>query len=106
MPSFYESWRQGKKVIVPRADTVAEGLAALPHIQIDLSKVQTNLVFFDLDDDAPITPQELTERLHKDYNILMRPYPAYVRKFRAVTHYWIRREHVEKTLAALRELLA
>jgi threonine dehydratase len=28
MPSFYESWRQGKKVIVPGADTVAEGLAA------------------------------------------------------------------------------
>ena len=28
MPSFYESWRQGKKVIVPSADTVAEGLAA------------------------------------------------------------------------------
>lgn len=28
MPSFYESWRQGKKVIVPKAETVAEGLAA------------------------------------------------------------------------------
>jgi threonine dehydratase len=28
MPSFYESWRQGKKVIVPSADTAAEGLAA------------------------------------------------------------------------------
>jgi threonine dehydratase len=28
MPSFYESWRQGKKVIVPAAHTVAEGLAA------------------------------------------------------------------------------
>jgi len=28
MPSFYESWRQGKKVIVPSAETVAEGLAA------------------------------------------------------------------------------
>ena len=28
MPSFYESWRQGKKVIVPGAETVAEGLAA------------------------------------------------------------------------------
>lgn len=28
MPSFYESWRQGKKVIVPAAETVAEGLAA------------------------------------------------------------------------------
>lgn len=28
MPSFFESWRQGKKVIVQSADTVAEGLAA------------------------------------------------------------------------------
>jgi threonine dehydratase len=28
MPSFYESWRQGKQVIVPNADTIAEGLAA------------------------------------------------------------------------------
>lgn len=28
MPSFYESWQQGKRVIVPSADTVAEGLAA------------------------------------------------------------------------------
>lgn len=28
MPSFYESWKHGKKVIVPSASTVAEGLAA------------------------------------------------------------------------------
>ncbi len=28
MPSFYESWRQKKSVIVPAAETVAEGLAA------------------------------------------------------------------------------
>jgi threonine dehydratase len=28
MPSFYESWRQGKRVVVHSADTVAEGLAA------------------------------------------------------------------------------
>ncbi|MGD9506529.1 MAG: threonine/serine dehydratase [Syntrophobacteraceae bacterium] len=28
MPSFYESWRQGRKVIVPSADTIADGLAA------------------------------------------------------------------------------
>jgi len=28
MPSFYNSWKQGKKVIVPSAETVAEGLAA------------------------------------------------------------------------------
>jgi threonine dehydratase len=28
MPSFHESWRQGKKVVVESAETVAEGLAA------------------------------------------------------------------------------
>ena len=28
MPSFYEAWRKGKKVVVHSADTVAEGLAA------------------------------------------------------------------------------
>jgi threonine dehydratase len=28
MPSFYNSWKEGQKVIVPRAETVAEGLAA------------------------------------------------------------------------------
>jgi threonine dehydratase len=28
VPSFYESWRQGKRVVVPSAETVADGLAA------------------------------------------------------------------------------
>jgi threonine dehydratase len=28
VPSFYESWRQGKRVVMPSADTVADGLAA------------------------------------------------------------------------------
>lgn len=88
------------------ACALAEGLAAMPHVEIDLSKVQTNMVFFDLTDDAPISPAALAERLHKEYNILIRPYPGYTRKFRAVTHYWITRQHVETTLAAMRELLA
>lgn len=34
MPSFYESWRQGKGVIVPAANTVAEGLAARSVFQV------------------------------------------------------------------------
>jgi len=34
MPSFYESWRQGKKVIVPPAATVADGLAARTVFEI------------------------------------------------------------------------
>lgn len=34
MPSFFESWRQGKKVIVPSAETAAEGLAARSVFEI------------------------------------------------------------------------
>jgi threonine dehydratase len=34
MPSFYESWRQGKKVIVPPAATAADGLAARSVFEI------------------------------------------------------------------------
>ena len=34
MPSFYESWRQGRKVTVPLADTVAEGMAARSIFEI------------------------------------------------------------------------
>ncbi len=84
---------------------LAEGLAQIPHIGIDLSKVQTNMVFFDLDPSAPISPQALSERLKTDHNILMGTYPGYTRRFRAVTHYWIRQEQVEATLAAMKQSL-
>lgn len=34
VPSFFESWKQGEKVIVPSAETVAEGLAARSVFEI------------------------------------------------------------------------
>jgi len=34
VPSFYRSWQEGKKVIVPPADTVADGLAARSVFEI------------------------------------------------------------------------
>jgi threonine dehydratase len=34
MPSFYESWKQGRKVIVPPAATAADGLAARTVFEI------------------------------------------------------------------------
>jgi threonine aldolase len=87
------------------AYALAEELVALPHIHLDLKTVQTNMVFFDLAEDAPITPEVLTEQLREKYHILMQPYPAYRYTFRAVTHYWITREQIYQTVAALRELL-
>jgi threonine aldolase len=87
------------------ARALAEGMARLPYMQIDLARVRTNMIFFSLTPDAPITVEELAARLKAEYNILIRPYSLEERSVRIVTHYWFKREHVEIVLGALRELL-
>jgi threonine aldolase len=88
------------------ARALAAGLAQIPCVQIDLSRVQTNMVFFDLHPDARLTPAALSERLKTEYNIYINAYPGKARTFRAVTHYWITPEHIQTALHALRTLLA
>lgn len=86
------------------ACALAEGLAAIPHIRLDPARVRTNMIFFDLADDAPLAPEALAARLKKEYSIYI---SAGGRKnIRLVTHYWITRERVEQVLEALRTLLA
>ncbi|MCB9454255.1 MAG: low-specificity L-threonine aldolase [Anaerolineaceae bacterium] len=88
------------------ARILAAGLAAIPGLQVNLSAVQTNMIFFDLLETAPVTPEAFRERLKQDYNIIVSPYPGYVRHFRAVTHYWITRERVNQVIAAVQAILA
>lgn len=88
------------------ARVLAEGLAAIPHIELNLASVQSNMVFFDLAESAPVAPGYFSDRLKADYNIIIRPYPGYTRRFRAVTHYWITPERVQQTISAVRALLA
>lgn len=85
------------------ARMLAEGLAKLPGIMIDLDKVQTNLVFFQLDSSLAIEPQELLSRLEKEYQIKICHVKG--REFRLATHYWITKEKVERTLRAFREIV-
>ncbi len=99
--------------IVPRlhedhatARALAEGLAGLPHVEIDLDTVQTNMFFFRLTEDAPITPEALSERLKDEYNILTFAYHRSGRHFRFVTHYWIKPEHVPYIIDAMHTLLS
>ncbi|MCS7072191.1 MAG: hypothetical protein NZM00_11840, partial [Anaerolinea sp.] len=87
------------------ARMLAEGLARLPHVSIDLEMVRTNILYFRLLPGAPLDAQTLSGRLKAEYNILMRPYSLAERSFRLVTHYWIRREHIAVVLDALRTLL-
>lgn len=87
------------------ARLLAEALAKIPYIDIDLTTVRTNMVFFTLTDDAPLDAAELSARLEQDYNILLRSYDPRSRAFRAVLHYYITRERVLHTVDALRTLL-
>lgn len=87
------------------ACALAEGLLQIPHIQLDMSRVQTNMVYFELAESAPLQPQTLSKRLKTDYRILLSAPNGSSRRIRAVTHYWITREGVETFLAAMRELL-
>lgn len=85
------------------ARLLAEGLAEMPQIEVDLERVQTNMVFFGLQDDVAISAPELSERL-KAHNILLMATGE--RRFRAVTHYWVRPEHIIEVLVALQKELS
>jgi len=86
------------------ARLLADGLATLPGIEIDLNTVKTNMVFFRLRDDISLTPADLMARLKAEHNILM--LGADARTVRAVTHYYVTRDDVRHTLDAIRTLLA
>ena len=81
-----------------------EKLESVKHIKV--KTIQTNFVFFDLEDDAPLQPEDFIARLQQEYNIRLSPYPGYKRTFRAVTHYWITEERVNQVVSALDELLS
>src|SRR2546430_3360362 len=82
------------------ARTLAEGLAELPGVRCDLSRVQTNLVYFELDTmPAPAFTDECTRRgLLSDW---IGP-----RRMRFVTHYGIGGEDVQSALKICEEGLS
>jgi threonine aldolase len=86
------------------ARQLAEGLARMPQIEIDLASVQTNMVFFDLRPEAGITSVELEERLRRKHRVQILDVDVY--RFRAVLHYWISAEDVDQVLAAIQEELS
>jgi threonine aldolase len=85
------------------ARQLAEGLCTIPGIGLDMAQVQTNMVFFWLDESLPFDAQGLYERLDTGYNVKLDVTGP--RSFRAVTHYWITPERIETALHAVRETL-
>jgi threonine aldolase len=79
------------------ARTLAIGLSKLPQLEIDLAQVQTNMVFIKVKESAGITASQLAERLKQHKIWIGTTYPD---TFRAVTHYWIKPDHIPVILNA------
>ncbi len=82
------------------ARTLAEGLAELPGVKCDLSRVQTNLVFFDLD---RMTGADFENECRKR-GLLGGATGAH--RVRFVTHYGITAEDIQSTLKICEEVLS
>ncbi|MHB8626272.1 MAG: low-specificity L-threonine aldolase [Aggregatilineales bacterium] len=84
------------------ARALALGLSKLPGVQINLQQVQTNMVFIKLGDDCPYNSQQISDKLNA-HNIRINNTGK--RSFRAVTHYWITREHIDQVISAFGDAL-
>ncbi len=85
------------------ARALAEGLAALPYVQIDLEQRQDQHDL--LRADAGVAAQRRAIGAAAESRVR---HPDSSRRrygFRFVTHYWITREHVDQVIEALRDLL-
>ncbi len=83
------------------ARRLAEGLAETPGLSVDMDRVQTNIVIFELVSDR-LTPAEFVARLAERGVKLL---AIGGNRLRAVTHYGIEAQDIEIALAAVREVM-
>jgi len=84
------------------ARRLAQGLAALPGVILDPASVPTNIVILELAPEAP-TPQAFAAGLAAR-GIQLSPIGG--RRLRAVTHYGLVAEDIDRAIAAARDILA
>ena len=82
------------------ARRLAENIAALPGIDIDLDLVQTNIFYFDLDHPQWTAADLVEALLQRGVGVL----PTGPNRIRVVTHYGIEPEHIEEAIAVFGEL--
>jgi len=76
---------------------LAQGISQIPGLAIDLARVQTNILYFDLVSKA-MKPAAFQKRMTEKGVKFLQTGPS---RFRMVTHYGIRPEHIETTLEIL-----
>ncbi len=83
------------------AQRLAEGIASINGLSIELAKVQTNIIYFELDEDR-MMPKEMVTELNKKEVKLLAVGPN---RLRAVTHYGITAGDIDLTVKALGEVM-
>ena len=82
------------------AKRLAQALAELPAIRIDLDRVQTNIVFFDV---TTVSAQQFADKL-RHHQVLINP--AGPTTLRAVTHLDVSTQQINQALDAVRQVLS
>lgn len=85
------------------ARMLADGLAQMPGVLLEADMVRTNMVFFDLADDVPLSAQQVADRMRDTANVWVGTNGS--RGFRAVTHYWIDESKIQAFLSSLEFVL-
>jgi threonine aldolase len=86
------------------AQLLLRGLLQMPGISVNPQQVKTNMVFFGLNDDVPLSTQQVIDRLRQRANIWLSDTGE--RRFRAVTHCWITPADVALFLDTLTAILS
>lgn len=84
------------------ARALAEGLSAIPGIQLDKGSPNTNMVYIALDPQSGLDAHLCEQRLREQG---VRAGITGPRHFRLVCHYWIRDEHIPRILEAFIRVL-
>ncbi len=83
-----------------RAKRLAEGLAQIPGVAV--ASPASNILYFQLTDETQKTPEEVVNGLAERGILLLGRLEG---RFRAVTHYWIGDEDVEKTIETMQAIM-
>ncbi|MGQ9534879.1 MAG: low-specificity L-threonine aldolase [bacterium] len=83
------------------ARALAEGISKIPGLKIDLERVKTNIIYFDLVSEKISAEELLTKSAEKGIKFLS----TNNNRFRMVTHYGITEEDIKTVVKALSEIM-
>ncbi len=81
---------------------LAKGISEIPGLEIDLQKVKTNIIYFDLISNK-ISSRDLLKKMEDKGIKFLNTEPN---RFRMVTHYGITEEDIKLTIESLKKLLS